>query len=163
MPLLVLFLILLSSSTFASETIGESSKLPLPRFASMAADKIYARTGPGTRYPVKWVYHRKNMPIEVIREFDTWRKIRDIDGEESWVHQSLLSGRRFAILSESDPVILQKTTEIDSRPVAKIEPQAILRIEKCDGKAWCKLSLDGYKGWVVQNMLWGIYDQERIE
>ncbi|MDP7625068.1 MAG: SH3 domain-containing protein, partial [Rhodospirillales bacterium] len=66
---------------------------PLPRFVSLRADEVNLRTGPGVRYPVDWVYQRKNLPVEVIAEFGTWRKVRDVQGSQGWIHQSLLSSR----------------------------------------------------------------------
>ena len=73
---------------------GRSTGLPLPRFVSLAADRVNVRFGPGKQYPINWVFARKGLPVEIIEEFDTWRKIRDYDGEEGWIHSSLLSSRR---------------------------------------------------------------------
>src|SRR3546814_20543597 len=66
--------------------------LPLPRFVTLRADEVNLRTGPGTRYPIDWVYQRRGMPVEIIDEFDTWRRIRDWQGTEGWVHQSMVQG-----------------------------------------------------------------------
>ena len=73
---------------------GRSTGLPLPRFVSLAAERVNVRFGPGKQYPVNWMFARQGLPVEIIEEFDTWRKIRDHDGEEGWVHSSLLSSRR---------------------------------------------------------------------
>ena len=54
-----------------------ADSLPVPRFASLRSDKINLRAGPGLEFPVQWVYQRKHMPVEVIGEYDVWRKIRD--------------------------------------------------------------------------------------
>ncbi len=75
-----------------------SSGLPIPRFVTLASEKVFVRTGPALRYPIKWVYQRSNLPVEIVQEFDTWRKIRDMDGDDGWVHQSLLSGDRYGIV-----------------------------------------------------------------
>src|SRR5258708_28049028 len=72
---------------------------PLPRYLSLRSDEVNLRTGPGVRYPVDWVLQRRNMPVEVLAEFENWRKIRDWQGTEGWVHQSMLSGRRYAIVT----------------------------------------------------------------
>ncbi len=71
----------------------------LPRFASLRAGEVNVRTGPGVRYPVEWVFVYRHMPIEIVAEFDTWRKVRDWQGTEGWVHLSMLSGRRTAIVT----------------------------------------------------------------
>src|SRR5579862_3380664 len=77
----------------------EASGLPLPRFASLRSDEVNLRSGPGVRYPVDWIYTRRDLPVEVIAEFDTWRKIRDWQGTEGWVHQSFLSARRMVVVT----------------------------------------------------------------
>src|SRR5919204_606278 len=76
----------------------KGSGLPLPRFASLRSDEVNVRTGPGTRYPVDWVFKRKGMPVEIVAEFENWRKIRDWQGASGWVHQSLLTGKRSFII-----------------------------------------------------------------
>src|SRR3990167_9515481 len=78
----------------ASQAPLQASGLPLPRFVSLRAEEVNMRAGPGVRYPVDWVYKRKNMPVEVIAEFGTWRKVRDIQGTQGWIHQSMLSSNR---------------------------------------------------------------------
>src|SRR4029453_16249428 len=72
--------------------------LPLPRFASLDSKEVNLRAGPGKDYPILWVYQRRGLPVEIIQEFDTWRRIRDRDGTVGWVQQNLLSGRRTALV-----------------------------------------------------------------
>ncbi len=80
---------------------GPAGGLPIPRFVSLRTNPINLRAGPGVRYPVDWVYVRRYLPVEVIDEFDTWRQIRDPAGAEGWVHQSMLSGKRTAVVTGS--------------------------------------------------------------
>lgn len=143
-------------------TVGGVTKLPVPRFVSIRSDRVYARTGPGTRYPIQWIYQQKNLPVEIIQEFDTWRKIRDIDGEEGWIHQSLLSGKRYAMLKLSQAEPLLRTKAVDARPVALAESRSLLEIRSCD-QNWCDLSASGYTGWMPVESLWGVYEGEQIE
>ena len=77
----------------------KGSGLPIPRFASLRSDEVNVRTGPGPRYPIEWVFKRKAMPVEIVAEFENWRKIRDWQGASGWVHQSLLSGKRSFIIA----------------------------------------------------------------
>src|ERR1700757_4096765 len=86
----------------------KGSGLPLPRFASLRSDEVNVRTGPGTRYPVDWVFKRKGMPVEIVAEFENWRKNRDLQGASGWVHQSLLTGKR-SFLIASKAASLHKT------------------------------------------------------
>ena len=77
---------------------GTSTGLPLPRFAALRADSVYMRRGPGSRYPIEWVYKRRDLPVEIEREFDVWRLIEDPDGIKGWVHQATLVGTRSFVI-----------------------------------------------------------------
>lgn len=160
--LFALFLSLFLSQPVLAEnpvTKGEVSGLPLPRFISLRSDTVYVRAGPGMRYPVKWVYQRRNYPMQVVQEFDTWRKIRDTDGEEGWVHQSLTSGNRYVLLQGDEPHTLYRRANETARPVAQIEPGVVAKLDECVD-TWCKVSVSGYSGWLLKNPLWGVYEHE---
>src|SRR5215216_2043872 len=102
----------------------KGSGLPLPRFASLRSDEVNARTGPGTRYPVDWVFRRKGMPVEIVAEFENWRKVRDWQGASGWVHQSLLTGKRGFLISTKSAE-LHKTPTNDAPVVARLEPEVV--------------------------------------
>ncbi len=138
-----------------------STDLPLPRFVSLKADKVYVRTGPALRYPIKWIYKRENMPVEIIQEFDTWRKIRDFEGEESWIHQAMLSGERTVMVMTDDLVPMRESDGGQGRMIARLEPRVIASLERC-GRNWCRIDTGGYKGWVERKSLWGIYEGEDL-
>src|SRR5580658_6054598 len=73
---------------------GSNSGLPVPRFVSLRAAQVNLRAGPGERYPIEWVYQRRDLPVEIEREFDIWRLIRDADGVRGWVQEVMVMGRR---------------------------------------------------------------------
>ena len=100
--------------------------------------------------------------MEIIQEFDTWRKIRDIDGEEGWVHQSLLTSKRFAIHNTGETHMIFKKPNDASRPVAGVESGAVLKVDSCENQ-WCLISSTGYKGWIPSSLLWGVYEGEQIQ
>lgn len=155
-------LVLFSFSVNAgAEDKFRATDLPLPRFVSLQADKVYARTGPGMKYPVRWTYMRKSLPVEIIREFDTWRKIRDFTGEEGWVHRSLISGRRTALVMGEGSVDMHREFCPESPVIARIENGAVLGLNGCK-ENWCELASQGFKGWVERKFLWGIYDGEEF-
>lgn len=144
------------------ENVFNNSGLPIPRFVSLRSDKVFVRTGPALRYPLKWVYKREGLPVEIIQEFDTWRKIKDFDGSEGWIHQSLLSGKRNAIIKSDLDVFLFKKPESTSKKLAKVEKGNIITLEKCE-PAWCKGSVSGFSGWIERNSLWGVYQEEELD
>ena len=103
LPLVVTLLCLVEGRVAVAQTEDDfnNSGLTIPRFVSLRSNKVFVRTGPALRYPIKWIYTREGLPVEVVQEFDTWRKVRDKDGEEGWIHSSLLSGKRHAVIDLS--------------------------------------------------------------
>jgi len=135
--------------------------LPVPRFVSLRSGEVNVRTGPGARYPVEWVFVRRHMPVEVVAESDTWRKIRDAEGSEGWVHQSMLTGKR-ALLVTGGVRTLRSGAGDTAPPVALAEAGAMGWLKRCSGP-WCEVELAGYKGWLKREEFWGVYKDEAIE
>ncbi len=137
---------------------ADPTGLPVPRFASLKSDNAYVRTGPSMDYPIKWIYKRAGLPVEIVQEYDSWRKIRDPNGETGWAHKLLLSGRRTAIV-ESKQSVTAYDDEKKSKPVAQLEAGTIVNLEECI-KDTCLAKFSAYEGWVEKNALWGVYDSE---
>jgi len=132
---------------------AQGLRLPLPRFASLRSDEVNVRTGPGTRYPVDWVFKRKGMPVEIVAEYENWRKIRDWQGASGWVHQSLLTGKRSFIIPAKS-ASLHKTPANAAEVVAKLEPEVMGEIRSCSGE-WCRVRVSsGVSGWLERTQLW---------
>lgn len=139
----------------------QGSGRPVPRFVTLNSDKAYIRSGPAPRYPVKWVYKKAGLPVEIIQEFDVWRKIRDVDGDDGWVNKVLLSDKRGAIVKSSTPVELKDDDGPKARITARLEPGVVVKLDKCTADL-CKVETGGYSGWLKRNFLWGIYPHEEI-
>jgi len=145
------------------------SGLAVPRFVSLKSSRVNMRKGPGTDYPTVWVYRRAGMPMEVIKEFEGWRQVRDADGATGWVLQSFLSGRRTALVlpwevkdgAKPPQVALRSDDYERARPVAMVEAGVIANLSTCDGR-WCRVSIDQFRGYIEQKKLWGVYENERI-
>jgi SH3-like domain-containing protein len=138
-----------------------STGLAVPRYVSLRSDEVNLRTGPGVRYPIEWVLQHRHMPVEVLAEFETWRKIRDFQGTEGWVHESMLSGRRYAVVTGAVRS-LHRDPEPPSPVVARLEPGVVAEIVECR-KDWCRLDSDGYKGWLTRADFWGVYPNEAVK
>jgi len=150
------------------------SGLPLPRFATTRSTPINVRIGPGTKYGVAWVYVKAGTPVEIVQEFDTWRKVRDADGSEGWIHQNLLSGKRAGVIAATtgeEQVVLQSDRAADSGVRAYLGPGYRVDIAKCDG-AWCEVSASytpsngghaSISGYLPQQKLWGVYKDEAFD
>lgn len=135
--------------------------LPVPRWVSLRADEVNVRVGPGTDYPIRWVFVRARLPVEVTADFQNWRRIRDIDGEEGWVHRSLLSGARTVVVTGGVHT-LRRTPDAFAAPVLRAEAGVIADLLECDG-AWCRLEVAGERGWLPRIQLWGVYADEKLE
>lgn len=171
--LLILFALLCPGTLPAADETRvpdafHTSNLPLPRFVSLQAKEVHVRSGPGLRYPIKWVYKKPGMPVEIILEYEVWRKIRDYDGQEGWVHQTLLSGSRSGIIRSAEgdnakiPIPLYQKPRNTARQAANVEPGAIVELVQCLA-GWCLVSAAGYEGWTERKFIWGIYESELFD
>ena len=143
------------------------SGLPLPRFVSLKSGRVNSRIGPGVNYAVDWMYMKPGLPMEIIQEYDNWRRVRDSDGSEGWINQSLLSGKRTAITApwqrgKDASIRLLEEPEQDAATVAVIEPGVIGKINQCNGQ-WCEMTFQGHTGWLNQSLVWGAYPGESIK
>jgi SH3-like domain-containing protein len=144
----------------ASAQQRKGSGLPIPRFASLRSDEVNVRVGPSTRYPIEWVFKRKSMPVEIVAEYENWRKIRDWQGASGWVYHSLLSGKRSFIVAARS-ASLHKTPATSAEVVAKLEPEVMGEIRSCAGD-WCRVRVSGVSGWLERSAMWGVYRSEPI-
>ena len=154
--------------------VGQVTKLPLPRYASLKTDRVNLREGPSKDHRTLWVFQRAGLPVEIVAEFETWRRIRDSEGTEGWVLHSLLSGRRTAIVSTPSGPDKAATTPLRDRAEdgageeARLQAGVIGSVKTCTG-AWCRLivplpqkrgDVDGY---IRQDRLWGVYPNEKVQ
>lgn len=162
-----------SLPTFAADAPPAAvagSGLPVPRFVSLKSDRVNLRNGPGTEYPTSWVFQRAGLPVEVIKEYEGWRQVRDAEGSTGWVLHSLLSGRRTALvmpweLKGDGPrpqIALRASDSASARSVVSIEAGVIANVHSCDGR-WCYVSIESFKGYLEQAKLWGVYPNEVVK
>jgi len=162
----------LANSTETAHDIARGpSGLPLPRFVSLKAARANLRVGPGSEYAVSWLYTRPGLPMEIIQEYDHWRHVRDAQGTEGWIYQSLLSGDRTAqaapwlqgkIAKTPTYVVMYSDPRKSASVVAEMEPGVVMRLHQCTGE-WCDASVEGADGWVAQAELWGAYPGEAFK
>ena len=137
--------------------------LPLPRFASLKSDQVNLRAGPGTRYPIQWVYNRRELPVEIEREFEVWRAIRDPDGVRGWVHQATLTGRRTFIVRGADATIRSDRADTASA-VAVARVNVMGRLRSCEtGSAWCEVRIGNVRGYLRREQIWGLLPNEVVK
>lgn len=167
MRILILFIAmqLCLGVTFAE--VGRVTGLPVPRFVSFKSKVTNVRAGPSNQHSVKWIYHQKGYPVKIVAEFEHWRKINDIDGEDGWVHEAMLSGARHVVviknsltgeLAAKQPAkelfILRKPA-ITSHPIARVQLGVTCSLKQCKTD-WCEISCSGQRGWTSRGNIWGI-------
>jgi SH3-like domain-containing protein len=166
-------LALAASATVAPAAAPEARKgtgLQVPRFVSLKTDRVNLREGPSKDHRTAWVFQRAGLPVEIVAEYETWRRIRDAEGTEGWVLHSLLSGRRTALVvpwakGDPNPVPLYERADDRAGMVAKLQPNVIVSVKQCTG-SWCRIAVSSDRdldGFVRQDRLWGVYANERVE
>ena len=148
-----------------ADPLGSVTALPLPRYASLKTDRVNLREGPSKDHATKWVFQRAGLPVEITGEFEIWRKVRDSEGAEGWVLHTLLSGRRTALVApgkkgENFKIFVRPGT--GAEVAASLQSGVIANVRSCDG-TWCFVDGNGFKGYIAQVVLWGVYPDEKIE
>jgi SH3-like domain-containing protein len=152
----------------ASNAYGKSgnvNKPMLPRFASLKQQKTNVRVGPGTQYPIRWIYQRQGLPVEIIADFGNWRRIRGSDSSDGWVHAALLSARRTALAAPWSAISVNLRARPSERAavVARLQPRVLVHVKRCD-RIWCAVDVPEHdlQGYVRQVKLWGVYPDELV-
>ncbi len=164
--------VVFGSAAIAALTVGAAAvhasfqdplapQLPVPRFVTLASNQVNVRTGPGLRYPITVVLKKEGLPVEIVKQFNGWRKIRDKDGDEGWVFRDLLSGKRAVIIIGGEHV-MRDDPAADSRPVVKLETGVIAELDRCT-EGWCRIRIAGYGGWVERRNVWGVLPEETFK
>jgi SH3-like domain-containing protein len=149
----------------AGDSAGSASGLPVPRYVSLKSERVNVRGGPTKDHDVTWVFTRAGFPVEVVAEYENWRRIRDWEGAEGWVYHSLLSGRRTVMVVprlKEDLVPLYGTADADGAVTAKLQSGVVASVKRCSGN-WCRIAGQGFDGWIPQERLWGVYPNEKVE
>jgi SH3-like domain-containing protein len=152
---------LLAGVPATAAAADEETSLKVPRFVSLHADKVNLRTGPGQRYPIEWVLTKKDMPVEVIAQFEHWRRIRDWDGTVGWVQEHMVAGRRYVVVGKGGDRPLHQQPDAGSAVIARAEPGVVARLLECRG-AWCRVEADNISGWLRRTDIWGVYPDEKV-
>jgi SH3-like domain-containing protein len=152
--------------------VGKATGLPLPRYASLKTDRVNLREGPSKDNRTAWVFQRAGLPVEIVAEYETWRRIRDSEGTEGWVLHSLLSGRRTALVmpwakSGTDPLPLYERGDENAAIVARLQTNVIASVRQC-AAGWCRVSIAQpgareVSGFMKQDRLWGVYPDEKVD
>jgi SH3-like domain-containing protein len=135
-------------------TKGAVTNLPVPRYVTLKTNEGNARRGPGLSHRVDWVFTRAGLPLRVTAEYENWRRVEDAEGVGGWIHYTLLSGVR-SVLVTQDMAEFHSDPRPDAMVVAQAEQGVVGKLLECEVD-WCRVGLDGYKGWVQKSAIWGV-------
>lgn len=147
-----------AESETEDSTNADTASANIPRFVSLRSDEVNLRTGPGTRYPIKWVYRKENLPVEVVEEFEHWRKIKLPDGEDGWIFKGMLSGKRTVLIKSNVETIYQRP-ELNSPKLLRLEKGVVAELKLCSDD-WCQISIAGTDGWLKKSGIFGVYSDK---
>lgn len=143
--------------------MGRSTHLPLPRFASLRSDPVNLRVGPGRRFPIAWILHRRFLPIKIVREFKEWRQIVIPEGTEGWVHSGTVAARRSFYVKTGPLRTVRTAPTRQSTPVARLRAHVVGRIVSCAAHGnWCQVEVGAVQGYLDRDAFWGTFEAEAV-
>ncbi|API60476.1 hypothetical protein BSL82_15250 [Tardibacter chloracetimidivorans] len=150
-----------NSGNLPRDAVEGLSGLPVPRYASLASGKANMRTGPGERYPITWLYQRKGLPVRVVKEYGIWREVVDPDGARGWMHRTMVSGQRTAMVRNGVQG-LRARPDAGAPILWRAEPGVVGVLSDC-ANSWCKFTVDGRGGYVRSEGIWGVSANETLD
>lgn len=136
--------------------VGPHSGLPVPRFVSLDSDEANGRRRPAATAPIDWIYVTPGLPLQVVAESGPWRRVKDPDGGQVWMHVSALNNAQSAYVmgGSHDEVVLRRAPRVDARAVAILDRGVVAEVTGCED-GWARLRVDGHDGWARAELLWG--------
>ena len=155
--MILVFFFYLQSVVFATEKVSAITGLPLPRFVMLKSKDVNMRSGPGINYPLKINYKCYHLPVKVLSEIETWRLVKDSNGNEGWIHEAMLDKNKYVeLVADNLKIKVFRLPDTKSKQIVEVERGVVAKLIKCRDD-WCNISIaKSYKGWVHKNNLWGI-------
>ena len=126
----------------------------VPYWAALRYEQVNMRVGPSREYPVEWVYQRKGLPVKVVRVREGWRLVQDMAGDQGWIAASQLTPERGVVITGTGLVDMRAEPRAASALRWRAEPGVVARYVGCR-EGWCEIDIEGRKGWVPADRLWG--------
>ena len=126
----------------------------VPYWASLRKSEAYMRVGPSDDFPIDWVYRRQGLPMKVLRVNQGWRLVEDPDGTRGWIHATLLTPARGAIVVGDGLAEMREAADAGARVLWRAEAGVVGALGDCDD-GWCEFTVGARKGWIRARRLWG--------
>ena len=143
-----------ASATASVPPVGPDSGKPVPRFESLKYGEVNGRQGPTLDHRILWTYHRRGLPVEIVAESGSWRRVRDPDGDLAWVNANMLDGHRMVFIAAANPTPLLATPRSKARTIALLGPGVVAQLKECK-LGWRSIKVGPREGWVPGSVLWG--------
>jgi len=121
-------------------------------FLMLKNNKVNVRYGPSFDHPIKYIYKKIQLPVQLIDKKENFRRIIDHKKNSGWIHISQLRKSK-SLITTSSKILFKKPTKY-SKPLAKLESGRLLLIKKCE-KNWCYVYTDKFSGWINKENVWG--------
>jgi SH3-like domain-containing protein len=123
-----------------------------PHFVSLKAEGANGRRGPGLEHRIDWIYERAGLPLQVLGESGPWRRVRDPDGGEVWMHAQNLDQRRTAYVRVAAEMRRQPNSASPTK--AYLDAGVVGALTGCED-GWARIAIGGRVGWVEAPAVWG--------
>ncbi len=135
-----------------------SASTALAKMVSVVGDNVNLRSGPGTKYSVKWKYG-SGFPLKVVQEKGGWLKVEDFEGDTGWLYQQLTSRTGHMIVkvhkNENKKVNIRNGPGTKHPVVGKAYYGVVFKTIK-QQNGWAQVKHDsGLEGWIKRSLLWG--------
>ena len=111
--------------------------------------------GPSNKAKQRYVVAR-DTPLEMVLTVGNWTKVRDQEGEMTWIEKSALAPKRTVIVRVDRSQI--RAAAVDTAPlVFEAERQVVLDLVEKGPAGWAKVKhRDGQTGFVKAAQVWGL-------
>ncbi|HNT96815.1 MAG TPA: SH3 domain-containing protein [Elusimicrobiales bacterium] len=124
-------------------------------FYSVTSKMANVRSGPGGANESLWQVLRY-APFEVLGRSGAWTHVRDYEGDEGWVHGSILSKVR-AVAVKTEKANLRETPGGEISWV--LDRGYPMKLLKTEGN-WVQVTDGEATGWLHRSVVWGLEEDE---
>lgn len=128
------------------------------KMVSVTGDNVNLRSGPGTKYSVKWKYG-SGFPLKVVQEKGDWLKVEDFEGDTGWLYKKLTSPTGHMIVkvhkNQDTKINIRSGPGTKYKVVGKAYYGVVFKTIK-QQSGWAHVKHDtGLEGWIKRSLLWG--------
>lgn len=137
---IITFLLIIFSSSALAERL--TVKVPVANI----------RSGPGAKHEILWKIE-KYHPIFVLEKSGSWYRFHDFEGDEGWIHESLVH-KLPSIITTKEKCNIRSGPGSKFKISFTVEKGIPFKILKRKG-SWIHIQhADGDKGWIHKSLVW---------